>query len=144
MRKSKGKSANIIVLFSIILIIIGTLMVLALVSGGILKMLGFEYRSLGAFVLFFAIYFLVSILGDFFSGILSSFFSAAFMLSGLTNEPSKWIHFFFDTIVNCVVLSFIDYEMKSIRIPTMGIMIFAAICSGVDTFLLKDELMEEA
>lgn len=111
-------SEKIIVILSITFLIIFSLsLLLALFFfgfTGLFQLLGVQYDSVSALILFLVNYVIISIIGEFFSKIIS-----LIIVSYLKSNSGKiLIPFILDTFANWIILHFIDEAMNSITIPT--------------------------
>lgn len=113
-----------LLLFSILFI--GLVAVIALLGGAVMKMFGFEYKSVGSIILFFliatVISFPISLIAETLPKVLLAF-------GKLSKELAILLYIILDTIVTFLGLSTVDYFMESISASDISIVIVALLLS---------------
>lgn len=124
----KYKEKIVIFLLCGILVLI-ILSILALFSGAIMKVFGFEYHSLGSIVLFFII---ATIISWPLSLLVEAVPKALLSLNKLSVELAKLLYIILDTFVTFWGLKITDYYMPSVSAKDISILvvslIFAFLC----------------
>lgn len=105
------------------------LSIIALFSGAIMKMFGFEYRSIGSIILFFII---ATILSYPLSLLAEALPSALLSLNRISVKIAKLLYVVLDTFVTFFGLKITDYYMQSVSAKDISILvislIFALLC----------------
>lgn len=125
---NKHKDKIVIFLLCGMLLMI-VLSIIALLSGAIMKMFGFEYRSIGSIILFFTI---ATILSYPLSLLAEALPSALLSLNRISVKIAKLLYVVLDTFVTFFGLKITDYYMQSISAKDISILvislIFALLC----------------
>lgn len=105
-------------------LLIIVLSILALISGVIMKMFGFEYRSIGSIILFFIIATIISYpLGL----IASAFPKALFSLDKVSMSTTIVLYLILDTVATFWGLKITDYCMQTISTENISIFVISLI-----------------
>lgn len=125
---NKHKDKMVIFLLCGMLFMI-VLSIIALFSGAIMKMFGFEYRSIGSIILFFII---ATILSYPLSLLAEALPSALLSLNRISVKIAKLLYVVLDTFVTFFGLKITDYYMQSVSAKDISILvislIFALLC----------------
>lgn len=119
-------------------IFIGMLSIIALVSGTIMKLLGFQYESIGSIILFFIIATIMSFPLNLVAGALPK---ALYELERLSKPYAFILYLTLDTIATSFGLKIVDYYMSSVSATTISIVIISFLLAlpGRDDFKGKQE-----
>ncbi len=113
---------KIIVFLIFITIFVGVISIISIFSGAIMKIFGFEYKSVGSIILFFIIAtiisFPMSLTAEIFPKILLSY-------KVVSKQAAVLIYILFDTIATSFGLSVVDYFMESISATDLSIIIIS-------------------
>lgn len=124
----KNKEKIVIFLSSGALLLI-VVSILALFSGAIMKIFGFEYYSIGSIILFFII---ATIISYPLSLLVEAGSKALLSLNKLSVEITKLLYIVLDTFVTFWGLKITDYYMQSVSAKDISILvislIFALLC----------------
>ena len=115
---------KVITLLSCGLLITIVLSVLALLSGAVMKLFGFEYKSVGSVILFFIV---AAILSYPLSLIASALSKALLSLNKLSIQEAKLLYVFLDTFATYWGLRITDYFMPSVSVKDISIVVVALI-----------------
>lgn len=130
LKKTFKKNKEKIVIFlssgALLLIVVS---ILALFSGAIMKIFGFEYYSIGSIILFFII---ATIISYPLSLLVEAGSKALLSLNKLSVEITKLLYIVLDTFVTFWGLKITDYYMQSVSAKDISILvislIFALLC----------------
>ena len=103
-------------------IFIGMLSIIALVSGTIMKLLGFQYESIGSIILFFIIATIMSFPLNLVAGALPK---ALYELERLSKPYAFILYLTLDTIATSFGLKIVDYYMSSVSATTISIVVIS-------------------
>lgn len=119
-------------------IFIGMLSIIALVSGTIMKLLGFQYESIGSIILFFIIATIMSFPLNLVAGALPK---ALYELERLSKPYAFILYLTLDTIATSFGLKIVDYYMSSVSATTISIVVISFLLAlpGSDDFKDKQE-----
>ena len=119
-------------------IFIGMLSIIALVSGTIMKLLGFQYESIGSIILFFIIATIMSFPLNLIAGALPK---ALYELERLSKPYAFILYLSLDTIATSFGLKIVDYYMSSVSATTISIVVISFLLAlpGSDDFEDKQE-----
>lgn len=119
-------------------IFIGMLSIIALVSGTIMKLLGFQYESIGSIILFFIIATIMSFPLNMVAGVLPK---ALYELERLSKPYAFILYLTLDTIATSFGLKIVDYYMSSVSATTISIVVISFLLAlpGSDDFEDKQE-----
>lgn len=107
---------------AIILIIIISL--IFILSGGIMKLFGFQYNSVGNVILFFSV---VAIIGFPTELLALAFPKALLALNKINMKSAKILFVMLDTISTMFIMSLVDYFMDSVVASDMAIFVISFI-----------------
>ena len=105
-------------------LLIAVLSVLALLSGAVMKVLGFEYHSIGSIVLFFII---ATILSYPLGLIAGAFPKALLSLNKVSKQAAIFLYIFLDTFATFWGLKITDNYMQSVSAKDISILVVSLI-----------------
>lgn len=119
-------------------IFIGMLSIIALVSGTIMKLFGFQYESIGSIILFFLIATIMSFPLNLIAGALPK---ALYELERISKLYAFILYLALDTIATSLGLKIVDYYMSSVSATTISIVVISFLLAlpGGDDFKDKQE-----
>ena len=103
-------------------LIIAVLSIIAVFSGAIMHLLGFEYESVGSFILYFVIASIVSYPMNLIAGALPK---ALLNLDRITRKTAVCVYVLLDTITTFFGFYIVDYFMPSISANTVSLIVAA-------------------
>ena len=106
------------------LLIIVLLAIIAIFSGAIMRLLGFEYESVGGFILYFIIASVVSYPINLIAGALPK---ALLNLDRITREIAVCMYVLLDTIATFYGFYIVDYFMPSVSANTISLTVLALV-----------------
>lgn len=106
------------------LLIIVVLAIIAIFSGAIMRLLGFEYESIGGFILYFIIASVVSYPINLIAGALPK---ALLNLDRITREIAVCMYVLLDTIATFYGFYIVDYFMPSVSANTISLTVLALV-----------------
>ena len=106
------------------LLIIVVLDIIAIFSGAIMRLLGFEYESVGGFILYFIIASVVSYPINLIAGALPK---ALLNLDRITREIAVCMYVLLDTIATFYGFYIVDYFMPSVSANTISLTVLALV-----------------
>ena len=106
------------------LLIIVVLAIIAIFSGAIMRLLGFEYESVGGFILYFIIASVVSYPINLIAGALPK---ALLNLDRITGEIAVCMYVLLDTIATFYGFYIVDYFMPSVSANTISLIVLALV-----------------
>ena len=106
------------------LLIIVVLAIIAIFSGAIMRLLGFEYESVGGFILYFIIASVVSYPINLIAGALPK---ALLNLDRITREIAVCMYVLLDTIATFYGFYIVDYFMPSVSANTISLTVMALV-----------------
>lgn len=106
------------------LLIIVVLAIIAIFSGAIMRLLGFEYESVGGFILYFIIASVVSYPMNLVAGALPK---ALLNLDRITREIAVCMYVLLDTIATFYGFYIVDYFMPSVSANTISLTVLALV-----------------
>ena len=106
------------------LLIIVVLAIIAIFSGAIMRLLGFEYESVGGFILYFIIASVVSYPINLIAGALPK---ALLNLDRITREIAVCMYVLLDTIATFYGFYIVDYFMPSVSANTISLTVLALV-----------------
>ena len=121
---SNKKREKIITFILGALLIIVVLAIIAIFSGAIMRLLGFEYESVGGFFLYFIIASVVSYPINVIAGALPK---ALLNLDRITREIAVCMYVFLDTIATFYGFYIVDYFMPSVSANTISLTVLALV-----------------
>lgn len=104
------------------MIFTGALSMIALISGFIMRLFGFQYESVGSIILFFIIAALMSFPLNLIAGGLPK---ALFELGRIKKQSAFFLYLALDTIATSVGLEIVDYYMKFVSATTLSILVIS-------------------
>ena len=120
---NKKREKIITFIFGALLIII-VLAIIAIFSGAIMRLLGFEYESVGGFILYFIIASVVSYPINLIAGALPK---ALLNLDRITGEIAVCMYVLLDTIATFYGFYIVDYFMPAVSANTISLIFFALV-----------------
>ena len=120
---NKKREKIITFIFGALLIII-VLAIIAIFSGAIMRLLGFEYESVGGFILYFIIASVVSYPINLIAGALPK---ALLNLDRITREIAVCMYVLLDTIATFYGFYIVDYFMPSVSANTISLIVLARV-----------------
>lgn len=120
---NKKREKIITFIFGALLIII-VLAIIAIFSGAIMRLLGFEYESIGGFILYFIIASVVSYPINLIAGALPK---ALLNLDRITREIAIFMYVLLDTIATFYGFYIVDYFMPSVSANTISLIVLALV-----------------
>ena len=120
---NKKREKIITFIFGALLIII-VLAIIAIFSGAIMRLLGFEYESVGGFILYFIIASVVSYPINLIAGALPK---ALLNLDRITREMAVCMYVLLDTITTFFGFYIVDYFMPSVSANTISLIVLALV-----------------
>ena len=121
---SNKKREKIITFILGALLIIIVLAIIAIFSGAIMRLLGFEYESVGGFILYFIIASVVSYPINLIAGALPK---ALLNLDRITREIAVCMYVLLDTIATFYGFYIVDYFMPSVSANTISLIVLALV-----------------
>ena len=121
---SNKKREKIITFILGALLIIVVLAIIAIFSGAIMRLLGFEYESVGGFILYFIIASVVSYPINLIAGALPK---ALLNLDRITREIAVCMYVLLDTIATFYGFYIVDYFMPSVSANTISLIVLALV-----------------
>lgn len=121
---SNKEREKIITFISGALLIIVVLAIIAIFSGAIMRLLGFEYESVGGFILYFIIASVVSYPINLIAGALPK---ALLNLDRITREIAVCMYVLLDTIATFYGFYIVDYFMPSVSANTISLTVLALV-----------------
>ncbi len=114
-------------------IFIGMLSIIALVSGTVMKLFGFQYESIGSIILFFIIATIMSFPLNLIAGALPK---ALYELERISKLDALILYLTLDTIATSFGLKIVDYYMLSVSATTLSIVVISFLLAlpGRDDF----------
>ena len=106
------------------LLIIVVLAIIAIFIGAIMRLLGFEYESVGGFILYFIIASVVSYPINLIAGALPK---ALLNLDRITREIAVCMYVLLDTIATFYGFYIVDYFMPSVSANTISLTVLALV-----------------
>ena len=124
-KKNKEKLITFIICGTIF---IAVLSVIALFSGAIMRLFGFQYHSVGSIILFFVSYPINLIAGG--------FPKALYKLKRISKKSTIGLYLILDTIATCFGLMIVDYCMSTIFASDLSILVISFILAlpGIGDF----------
>lgn len=120
---NKKREKIITFIFGALLIII-VLAIIAIFSGAIMRLLGFEYESVVGFILYFIIASVVSYPINLIAGALPK---ALLNLDRITREIAVCMYVLLDTIATFYGFYIVDYFMPSVSANTISLIVLALV-----------------
>lgn len=117
-------------------IFIGMLSIIALVSGTVMKLFGFQYDSISSIILFFIIAALISFPLNLVAEALPK---ALFELERLSKPYALILYLTLDTIATSFGLKMVDYYMSSVSATTISIVVISFLLALPSRENFKDK-----
>ena len=108
----------------VFIVLIAVISVIAILGGGIMRLLGFEYTSVKSIIIFFTI---VTIVGFPIETLALSFPKALLSLDKITIKLAKILFVILDTLSTMLTMSLIDYFMGSVSASDISIFVISFI-----------------
>ena len=125
----KEKFKTFIMCSTIFLVVLS---IIALISGSIMKIFGFQYKSIGNIVLFF----IIATIMSFPLNLIASAFPKALLKLGKINRQTAFIiYLILDTIATSFGLLVVDYYMPTVSATNISIIIISLLFA----FMGKDD-----
>lgn len=125
MDNNSNKNREKIITFIICsVLIIAVLSIIAVFSGAIMRLLGFEYESVGSFILYFVIASIVSYPMNLIAGALPK---ALLNLDRITREMAVCMYVLLDTVTTFCGFYIVDYFMSSVSANTISLIVLALV-----------------
>ena len=111
----------------------GALSFIALISGTVMKLLGFQYESVGSVILFFIIATVLSFPCNLISSALPK---ALYTLKRISRQTAQMLYLILDTVSPGLGLKFVDDCISSVSATTLSIVIISFLLAvlGKDDF----------
>ena len=116
-------------------IFLAVLSIIALIGGSIMKIFGFQYKSIGSIILFFVI---ATIMSFPLNLIASAFPKALIRLGKINRQTTFIIYLILDTIATSFGLLVVDYYMPTLSTTNISIIIISLILA----FMGKDDFKD--
>lgn len=126
----KEKFKTFIMCSTIFLVVLS---IIALISGSIMKIFGFQYKSIGSIILFF----IIATIMSFPLNLIASAFPKALIRLGKINRQTAFIiYLILDTIATSFGLKVVDYYMPTVSTTNISIIIISLLFAfmGKDAF----------
>lgn len=128
----KEKFKTFIMCSTIFLVVLS---IIALISGSIMKIFGFQYKSIGNIVLFF----IIATIMSFPLNLIASAFPKALLKLGKINRQTAFIiYLILDTIATSFGLLVVDYYMSTLSATNISIIIISLLFA----FMGKDDFKD--
>lgn len=116
-------------------IFLAVLSIIALISGSIMKIFGFQYESLGSIILFF----IIATIMSFPLNLIAGAFPKALLKLGKINRQAAFIlYLILDTIATSFGLKVVDYYMPTVSATNISIIIISLLFA----FMGKDDFKD--
>lgn len=112
----------------------GALSFIALISGAVMKLLGFQYESVGSVILFFIIATILSFPCNLISTALPK---ALYTLKKISRQTAQMLYLILDTVSTGLGLKFVDDCMSSVSATTLSIVIISFLLAVLGKMILK-------
>lgn len=127
MEKIKTILGKLIGTLIIVGIIVSIITLLALFGGALMKVFGFTYQSVGSIVLFFAISGILAFPIEIF---VKAIPKVLFLRFKKINEvEAKVLFVFLDTFLSMIMMSLVDYFMKSVSATSTSLFVVSLVMS---------------
>ncbi len=115
---------NIIILLLLGILFIGVVSIIALVSGAVMKLFGFEYKSIGSIILFFIV---ATVISYPLSMIASTLPKVLLSFGRLSRKTAMILYLVLDTIATAFGLNIVDYFMKAVSATDSSIIVVSIL-----------------
>lgn len=112
----------------------GALSFIALISGAVMKLLGFQYESVGSVILFFIIATVLSFPCNLISSALPK---ALYTLKRISRQTAQILYLILDTVSTGLGLKFVDDCISSVSATTLSIVIISFLLAVLGKMILK-------
>lgn len=112
----------------------GALSFIALISGAVMKLFGFQYESVGSVILFFIIATILSFPCNLISTALPK---ALYTLKKISRQTAQMLYLILDTVSTGLGLKFVDDCMSSVSATTLSIVIISFLLAVLGKMILK-------
>ena len=116
-------------------IFLAILSIIALISGSIMKIFGFQYKSIGSIILFFIIATIMSFPLNLIAGALPK---ALLKLGKINRQAAFILYLILDTIATSFGLKVVDYYMPTVSAKNISIIIISLLFA----FMRKDDFKD--
>ena len=116
-------------------IFLAILSIIALISGSIMKIFGFQYKSIGSIILFFIIATIMSFPLNLIAGALPK---ALLKLGKINRQAAFILYLILDTIATSFGLKVVDYYMPTVSAKNISIIIISLLFA----FMGKDDFKD--
>ena len=116
-------------------IFLAILSIIALISGSIMKIFGFQYKSIGSIILFFIIATIMSFPLNLIAGALPK---ALLKLGKINRQAAFILYLILDTIATSFGLKVVDYYMPTVSATNISIIIISILFA----FMGKDDFKD--
>ena len=140
--KEKIKKLAVSVLgYSIIAgIILFVIAIIAVISGSVMRIFGFEYESVGSIILFFVVVMAAGFPGE----ILSSALPRALVASGWSAGKQGIVFYvILDTLFSAVSMAFADYFMDSVSASDLAILIISFLFAVITIKDFREDVRKD-
>lgn len=125
------------IIAGIILFVIATI---AVVSGSVMRIFGFEYESVGSIILFFVVVMVAGFPGE----ILSSALPRALVSSGWGTEKQGTVFYvILDTLFSAAAMAFADYFMDSVSVSDLAILIISLLFAAASIKDFREKVRKD-
>ena len=115
---------RIITLLLLAILFVGVVSIIALASGAVMKLFGFEYRSIGSIILFFII---ATVISYPISMIASTLPKVLLSLGRLSKVSAVILYLILDIIATTFGLSVVDYFMTTVSATAISIIVVSIL-----------------
>ena len=116
-------------------IFLAILSIIALISGSVMKIFGFQYKSIGSIILFFIIATIMSFPLNLIAGALPK---ALLKLGKINRQAAFILYLILDTIATSFGLKVVDYYMPTVSAKNISIIIISLLFA----FMGKDDFKD--
>lgn len=116
-------------------IFLAILSIIALISGSVMKIFGFQYKSIGSIILFFIIATIMSFPLNLIAGALPK---ALLKLGKINRQAAFILYLILDTIATSFGLKVVDYYMPTVSATNISIIIISILFA----FMGKDDFKD--
>lgn len=111
-------------------VVLAVISVIAIFGGTIMRLFGFEYKSVGSIILFFAIMAFVGFPVDTFVTALPK---VLLSLEKMTVKSAKILYIILDTLATAIIMIIVDYFMDSVSVTDRSVLIIAFVMAILST-----------
>lgn len=124
-KKYAGATFESMIMIAIVIVIIS---VIAIFGGAIMKLFGFEYKSVGSIILFF---FIVGVLGFPIEMLAKGLPNALLYLNKISISLARILFLALDTTATLIAMTIVDYFMDSVSATIISILIVSILMAIV-------------